>query len=124
MVTKNIGLKAARYIVKDIILDVLNFPFWWYSVGLVNAFYRWLDTMRQANQELALTIWLKNIFVPMYADYSWQGRLVSFFMRLAQIIGRFVIFLLWLAVSLLFFILWLILPVFVIYEILLNLGLF
>lgn len=39
-------------------------------------------------KSLALRVWIKNLFVPMYGMYDWQSRLISFFMRLAQIVFR------------------------------------
>lgn len=37
-----------------------------------------------------MRIWLKNFFVPMYGQYDWTGRLISVFMRLVILIGRFI----------------------------------
>lgn len=121
MIQKNVGTKAIKFILKDIVLDFVLWPVWWYSTGLVEAFYRMIDTMKQANDEVALTIWIKNIFVPMYGDYTWQGRLISFMMRIVQIIGRIVIFLVWCIFAITVFTLWIIVPFFIIYQFLFNL---
>ncbi len=56
-------------------------------------------------------LWLKNIFVPMFGQYDWQGRLVSFFMRLVQVVVRSVALVFWLIACLVLFVLWLALPV-------------
>jgi len=37
---------------------------------------------------LAIGVWTKNIFVPMFGMHDWQSRIISFFMRVVQIIGR------------------------------------
>ena len=121
MVQNNVGTKAIRFIVKDIVLDFVLWPIWWYSSGLVEAFFRMVDTMKQANDETALTVWVKNIFVPMYGDYSWQGRLISFIMRVAQIIIRTILFIAWCIFAMFVFVLWLVLPLFIIYQFIFNL---
>jgi hypothetical protein len=66
---------------------------------------------------LALLVWIRNIFRPMYAQYDFAGILISFFIRLVQIIFRSFILLFWLIFSLAVVAFWVLLPVFVIYEI-------
>lgn len=36
----------------------------------------------------AFAVWIKNLFVPMYGQYDWTGRIISFFMRVFVMIGR------------------------------------
>jgi hypothetical protein len=122
MVEHNVALKTAKFLGRDLVLDILLWPLWWYSTGLINAFLRFTDFIRQGNDELALLIWVRNLFVPMYGDHSLEGRLVSFLMRVFQIIGRFILFLGWCLVGLAQLALWFVLPVFVIYQILFNLN--
>jgi len=83
-----------------------------------------LGTISQGNRELGLTIWIKNIFRPMFGQYDWQGRIISFFVRVFQIIVRFVIFLFWILFSIIIFFLWILIPVFVISMVLFNTGMF
>ena len=40
---------------------------------------------------LAIKVWIKNIFVPMFGMHDWQSRIISFFMRVVQIIGRAIV---------------------------------
>lgn len=123
MVTQNIFFKTAKFIAKDLILDILYWPIWWYSGGVVRAWQRMIDTIKQGNDELALLVWMKNIFRPMFGDYSFQGRLISFFMRVIQIIGRGIFFLFWVAFAFLWFLVWLALPLFILAQLLISLGL-
>ena len=37
---------------------------------------------------MAISVWIKNIFVPMFGQNDWQSRLISIFMRSVQIVGR------------------------------------
>lgn len=101
----------------EIMTDVLYFPFWWYSRGLVNLIIWARDFLINKQKSLALSVWVKNIFKPMYAQYDWQGMLISFFMRLVQIIFRSILMLFWLIMALAVIIFWVILPVLTIYEI-------
>lgn len=100
-----------------IICDVLYFPVWWYGRGLVNLVMSIINFLADKQKFLALFVWVKNIFRPMYAQYDWQGMLISFFMRLAQIIFRSIVMLFWLIMSLVVVIFWILFPAFVIYEI-------
>jgi hypothetical protein len=67
---------------------ILTLPIWWYTKGLIF----WVQLVRQqflaALQFLALDVWLKNWFVPMFGQHDWTGRIISFFMRTIQIIFR------------------------------------
>lgn len=50
---------------------------------------RWaVETIKGYSRTLAIRVWIKNIFVPMFGMHDWQSRLISFFMRVVQIIGR------------------------------------
>jgi hypothetical protein len=104
-------------IIAELVRDVLYFPLWWYGRGLVNLTKGVMNFIADKEKALALLVWVKNIFRPMYAQYDWQGMLISFFMRLVQIIFRSIVMLLWLIISLAIIIFWIILPVFVVYEI-------
>lgn len=75
-------------ILKDVLLDIVMFPVWWYSRGLF-LMLRWcVETLKGYAKYLAIGIWIKNIFVPMFGQHDWQSRLISIFMRCVQIIGR------------------------------------
>lgn len=101
----------------EIITDVLYFPLWWYSAGLVYLIIGVRNFLVNKQKSLALLVWIKNIFKPMYAQYDWQGILISFFMRLVQIIFRSIFMIFWLVLTVAAIIFWIILPVLVIYEI-------
>jgi len=123
MIKENLALRSMKFIFRDIIFDILAWPVWWYTSGTLKAIKRMGAVISQGNEELGLSVWVKNIFKPMYGQYDWQGRLISFVMRLVQIIFRSIIFVLWIIVAFVGFIVWLVLPLAIIYEILLNLGL-
>ena len=72
----------------DVLLDLVMFPVWWYSRGLVLLLTSARNTLKSYAQYLAVAVWLKNIFVPMFGQNDWQSRLISIFMRSVQIVGR------------------------------------
>lgn len=95
----------------DVILDVLQFPVWWYSRGLVRFFSYCEKNIAGTARSLSLKVWMKNLFVPMYGHYDWQSRIISVFMRTVQIIGRLIAFVVWGVIILLGFVLYLAAPI-------------
>jgi hypothetical protein len=82
-------------IIFEIARDIIYFPLWWYSRGLFNLLLGVRDFLVDKQKSLALLVWIKNIFKPMYGQYDWQGFLISFFVRLVQIIFRSIFMLFW-----------------------------
>lgn len=46
-------------------------------------------------KSMAVGVWVKNIFVPMFGQRDWQSRIISFVMRVVNIIGRSFAGLIW-----------------------------
>jgi hypothetical protein len=95
----------------QLFLDIIYFPVWWYSFGIVTAFDVLRARIRDGNEQFVPLLWLKNIFVPMYGQYDWQGRLMSVFMRFVNIIGRSIALLIWTLVVFALTMLWICAPV-------------
>lgn len=105
---------AFQKVVIEAILDIFYFPVWWYSGGLVKA-GRWcLGFLYGGVEMFAPGVWIKNVFVPMYGQYDWEGRIISFFMRVFQVIVRTVAMVIWLWVSMTIFFAYLLIPLFII----------
>lgn len=100
----------------EFFLDFLYAPIWWYTKGLVRAAKFSARLVAQGNLQFAPGIWLQNIFVPMFGQYDWQGRLVSFFVRLANVIIRSLLLIIWVMFSIILLVLWIFIPVFVVYT--------
>ena len=101
-------------IIAQVIGEVLYFPIWWYSVGLGRLLKKVFNYCRDQEESLGLFVWAKNIFVPMYGQHDLGGRVISFFVRLVQIIVRSFIMLIWLAVLLAVVIIWLVFPLLIV----------
>jgi len=104
-------LMVFQRILLDALLDILYFPLWWYSGGLWHAAKWCVGLFQYGNMSLAPGLWLKNIFVPMFGQYDWQGRIISFFMRLIQLIFRSIASFVWMLICFVIFFIWIILPV-------------
>lgn len=120
MLTNNFVAYSGK-IFLEIITDVIYFPVWWYTRGAYLFTKKLLNFLGNKQKSLALWVWIKNLHRPMYGQYDWQGMLISFFMRLAQIIFRSIIMLFWLIIAFVCFCFWLILPLFILYEIIFQL---
>ncbi len=90
----------------EFFFDLFYFPVWWYTVGLARHAKSCVSIFQSGNEQLAPGLWLKNIFVPMFGQYDWQGRLVSFFIRFVNVIGRFLALCVWAAVTIVLFVIW------------------
>jgi hypothetical protein len=81
-------LELTKFVLSETVGSVLRFPMWWYSDGLLRL-AKWV--VRKLNyrwRAYSFVIWIRNLFVPMYGQYDWSGRLVSFIMRVVVLIGR------------------------------------
>ncbi|MBI1908195.1 hypothetical protein HYS28_02130 [Candidatus Uhrbacteria bacterium] len=80
--------KGVGGILYEVVVDALRFPAWWYTSGIVHTARSLVDVWRGYARMLAITVWMKNLFVPMYGQYNIQGRIISVFMRGVQIVFR------------------------------------
>lgn len=94
----------------QVLLAVLYFPLWWYSVGLARVLKDLFLFLKERWLFIGAGVWLKNLFVPMYGQTDFASRLISFLVRLVQIIFRFIAFIFFVALSLVAVALWLFLP--------------
>lgn len=108
-------------IIIDFFMDIVRYPYWWYTKGLLQAITYSIELVQSANNRLAPRLWLKYIFVPMFGQYDWQGRLISFFMRLVNLIGRSIAIVFTAGMGVFLAILWVIVPLIVIYMLILSL---
>jgi hypothetical protein len=72
----------------EFFFDLVYFPVWWYTVGLMRHAKSCWGMFQSGNEQMAPGLWLRNLFVPMFGQYDWQGRIVSFFIRLLNVFGR------------------------------------
>jgi hypothetical protein len=103
----NVFLHTFKLFTWDLLLSIAYWPLWWYSKGLV-SFARFFNRqIRQSFHQQALDILFSNWFKPMYAQYDWQGRIISFVFRTLMILWRLLFWLVWLVGLLLLAVLYL-----------------
>lgn len=119
--TDSILKQSFTFFWKDILGDFFAFPLWWYSTGTVRVITIIMNQAGRFAASLSLRIWVKNLFVPMYAQYDVAGRIISFVLRIVVLIYRFVLFIVWLIILLAFLGAWLFGPiavvVYIVYQI-------
>jgi len=110
-------LLYSNKIILEFILNILYFPIWWFTAGLLIVIKKNINFIQDQQKSLGVFIWVKNIFRPMYGQTDWQGRLISFFIRIVQIFFRALLLLFWMLAIIIIILLWIIFPFIVFYEI-------
>ncbi len=114
------AIKMTGAVLIDGIMTLLCFPLWWYSKGFFKVLKGSGNFIKDFELTLGFFIWLKNLFVPMFGQRDIAGRIISFVLRLVQIILRGIALLFIIFLAFAFIIFWLILPLFVIYQIIIH----
>lgn len=89
-----------QHLISDFFISLFYWPFWWYSKGLLYIIQLTWSLIDYYAKSLAINIWAKNIFVPMFGQRDWQSRIISFIIRLANIFFRSIILIIWSTVCL------------------------
>jgi hypothetical protein len=110
-------LVVLQRLITEALVDIFYFPLWWFTFGLARAGKWSWSLLKSGNEWLAPSLWISNLLVPMYGQYDWEGRIISFFMRLAQIIARLFALAFWLLFCLILFFSWILWPLLMIYGI-------
>ena len=100
-------------IVGEVFVEIVFFPIWWYTKGLVMTALNLLNFLSNKEKGLGLKVWVKNIFKPMYGQTDWQGKFISVIIRSVQIFFRSIFMFFWILIALFTFITWLGLPLLV-----------
>ena len=111
--SQNIAIVSARFVFVELIGEIIYFPLWWYTRGAKKAFLYFWHALIDAEKNLAVWVWISNIFRPMYNQNDWQSQIISFVMRVIQIIIRSIALAIWTVVLAIGYIIWLGLPVFI-----------
>jgi len=105
-------METVRYFFVALFASFVRAPIWWYGHGLlfvVKTLFAWATGYAKT---MALGVWMKNLFVPMFGMYDWQSRMISFFMRVFQILFRTFMLFVWSLLLLFLFALYVALPIF------------
>ncbi|MEZ0286393.1 MAG: hypothetical protein ACAH35_00980, partial [Candidatus Paceibacterota bacterium] len=72
---------------------------------------RYLHTVRVFDGTFAVVDTWRNMGRPLFQDYTWQGRIIGVFLRLARIMAGLFVFVLAALLYAFFYLLWLLFPV-------------
>lgn len=117
-----IFFNSLNFIVKEIIGSMLYFPVWWYTTGALNILKKISSEIKNFAHDLNLGILFKYLFKPMYGMTDIWSRIISFLVRITQFFILGLIAALWIMLLFCLFILWLVGPLFVLYNIIHQLG--
>lgn len=118
--TNNFAVYGVK-ILAELIRDIIYFPLWWYTQGLVLFSKTLIIFLKNKQKSLGILVWIKNIFKPMYGQQDLSGALISFLIRIVQIIFRGILMLFFVVFSIIIFCVWIVAPIFIIYQIIFQL---
>jgi len=107
---------VGKLIAGDIVGGIVTAPVFWYTRGLTDAARTCVRMLRSRWATLGVGVWVRNLFVPMFGQQDLTGKLISFFMRIIQIIWRTIAMALWVVIVAALFLLYLLGPVYVIIQ--------
>lgn len=113
----NVLVRALRYIGLEFIWGILYFPVWWYTTGTKRMLLFIGREINELAQTLNLKILLKSLFKPMFGDYSREGRMISIFVRFFHLLFLTLTQLVFTVAIIGLLVIWLVLPLIVIYLI-------
>jgi hypothetical protein len=117
-------LNLMKIVFVDLIGEFLYFPIWWLTVGLKKTWIFFVSQVLYFEASLSVKVWIVNLFRPMYMQTDIAGRLISFFMRLFQIIVRSAALVFFIVVVAVASLVWFFSPLIIIWLIGLSLGLY
>ena len=110
-------LTQLGYAIALAFLDVVTFPWWWYTAG-ARGVLRWAwRSFRGWEQFVGFRMWAKHLLVPMFGQRDWQSRNISVVIRVGILLGRTVEVLVGAAVVVAVTIAYFVLPVAAVVEI-------
>lgn len=107
------GNRALKFVFADLIGDFFYFPMWWYTRGFGKVIKASGRRIAGIWASLGVGVWVKNMFVPMFGQADIPGRIISFFMRLFQIIFRTIGFAFAVLFQIVWVLVWLAIPLFI-----------
>jgi hypothetical protein len=115
-------LHTLRVIAVDLILNTLYFPIWWYTEGVKKVSHNITNEVRSLTESLHLRTLLAFLFKPMYGQTDIWGRIISVGVRVVHFGVLLLFTVLYTLLLSLLLIVWIILPLFIVYNLIIHLG--
>ena len=105
-----LALSVTSRLVREEFFAFVMYPVWWYTEGTQRVARWMMDGLVYRARKYAIGLWLQNLTVPMYGEYSLWGRVVSLVMRLVVIVARCIALFVEALIYMVCFALWLLWP--------------
>lgn len=106
------------YLLNRFIYRITEFLRHWYIKSFFIYSHFVVSQLEKLDKFLAFKITLRNLFKPLYQDYSFLGYVLGFIFRVARLILGGIIYAVVFVLAIIIYIVWLAVPVYVIYQIL------
>ena len=104
------------YLIQRFFYRIYEFLRHWYAGGFLAVVHQTLNILESLDRSFAFRITLKNIFKPLYQDYSILGRILGFIFRSARAFFGGVIYLVIVLIAAAIYVGWAILPFYILYQ--------
>ena len=108
------------YILNRYLFRIYYFLYHWYVRGFRKIANWAINFLEKLDYSFALRINLKNIFQPLFQDYSIAGHVLGFISRGIRIIVASIVYAVFMVFSLMLYLTWATIPVFAIYKVIIN----
>jgi len=109
------------YILTHLGLRIFDFFRHWYWHGFLKSANWFFNILERLDRYFAVRISIRFLFKPLYQDYSWIGYMWGFVFRAIRIVAGFIFYIVLMAIALAMFLVWAAIPLFVVYQIIVNL---
>jgi hypothetical protein len=104
-------------IFKQFLLRIIQFLEHWYIKDTKIYWHFIINQFEKIDYRLAWKITIKNIFKPLYKDYSIPGHIIGFFLRLTRLMFSSFIYFILFIFAFLIYLFWVIFPIVLIFRI-------
>ena len=104
------------YLTSRVFYRIFSFLKHWYVGAFFIISHQTLSFLEYLDRFWALRITLRNFFKPLYQDRSIIGYTLGLFFRTLRVIGGSIVYLLAIAIGAAIYILWALLPIFIIFS--------
>lgn len=106
-----------RSVLGQTLFEIAWWPAWWYGHGFLRVSQWAIRQIREQEIRLGVSLWWRNLFTPMYGQYDWQGRIISFIVRFFNGILRSIAWFAWIVMCVLVGVAWLVIPIVIIFGV-------
>lgn len=111
-----------NYLVFRSVVNIREFLWHWYVGSFLKISHHTLNILESLDRDFAVMVNLRNLRKPMYQDSSILGHILGFIFRVARISSGFLVYAFVIAIIGVFYIAWLALPPFFLYQAFINYG--